>query len=335
MVLPPLLILLLLLPSAAVASNSKVRHSSFALDFFPGDGALAQLALTGGANATSAGAISMASPHARVQYHKPILLAKAAGFSTYFSFSLQNPIPKSKSKPLAAGSLKFFLAPAVSAPTDALAVVFSVADVDPSHVRVQIDLPGVNTAVVQARFSLPVSRAQKLHSWIDYNATSAALQVRLSSSRVPKPPHPLLSHPLHLRPQSSTRMLAGFASSHANCSLFSWAFKASSGPPYLMHSLPLDPTGGSILLTTPPLPHYQPPLPYRYHWPSLLLAAACGAMLTFFVLFVWYSVATRRPIGVTPVEYPMHPSSSDIVYEKIVLVGAKDHPANAAAPGNK
>ncbi|KAF7001341.1 hypothetical protein CFC21_017036, partial [Triticum aestivum] len=180
-----LLLLLLLLPSAAVAGKAR-QSSSFALDFFPGDGAIAQLALTG-ANATSAGDISMRSPRARVQYHKPIHLAPVAtGFSTYFSFSL-HPSPKSH-----AASIAFFLTPAAPSPAvNALAVVFAAAD--SSHIRVQIDLAG-ETAAQTAPRGIP----KKLHSWIDYNATSATLQVRLSASRLPKPPRALLSHPLHL-----------------------------------------------------------------------------------------------------------------------------------------
>lgn len=320
-----LLLLLLLLPSAAVAGKAR-QSSSFALDFFPGDGAVAQLALTG-ANATSAGDISMRSPRARVQYHKPIHFAPAAaGFSTYFSFSL-HPSPKSH-----AASLAFFLTPAApSSPSpavNALAVVFAAAD--SSHIRVQIDLAG-ETAAQTAPRAIP----KKVHSWIDYNATSAMLQVRLSASRLPKPPRALLSHPLHLDSalrSSSKPMLAGFASSHANCSLFSWAFRANHGPPYLMHSQPLDPTG--LSLTTPP-PDRLPCAPpgNRYPWVSLLLAAACGAVFTFVVLFVWYTMGKRRPVA--PVEYPMHPSSSDIVYEKIVLVGVKDLPADVTAAAHK
>ncbi|VAH31187.1 unnamed protein product [Triticum turgidum subsp. durum] len=95
---------------------------------------------------------------------------------------------------------------------------------------------------------------------------------------------------------------------------------------------PLNPTGLSL---TTPLPHRLPRAPpgNRYPWVSLLLAAACGAVFTFVVLFVWYSMGKRRPVA--PVEYPMHPSSSDIVYEKIVLVGVKDLPADVTAAAHK
>ncbi|KAM0834557.1 hypothetical protein ACQ4PT_063529 [Festuca glaucescens] len=337
MPLLPLLLLLLLLPPAAVAG--KVRHSpSFALDFFPGDGAIAQLALTA-ANATPAGAISMRPPHARVQYHKPIHFAADAdaGFSTYFSFSFSlRPAPKSRA---AAASLAFFLKPAAppSSPTaHALSVAFDAAD--PSNIRIQTDFSGEKAGL---RTGLSAGGAHKLHSWIEYNATSATLRVGLSASG----PHDGASQLLQQLDLSALLrgggggsrnklLLAGLASSHANCTLFSWAFRANTGHPYLMHSLPLDPAGLSV--ATPPadrLHRAAAAASSPYHWVSLLLAAAAGAALTFLVLFVWYSMAARRPVA--PVEYPMHPSSSDVVYEKIVLVGVKDIPsAHLASAGN-
>jgi hypothetical protein len=332
MPLLPLLLLVLLLPPAAVAG--KVHHPpSFALDFFPGDGAIAQLALTG-ANATSAGAVSMRPPRARVQYRKPIRFAAGAGFSTYFSFSLR-PSPPNKSR-AAAASLAFFLAPAAPGPAaHAVSVAFDAAD--PTNIRIQIEFAGEKAGLST---DLPAG-ARKLHSWIEYNATSATLRVGLSASGPHGAPGSQLSQPLHLsallRGGGGGRdklLLAGFASAHANCTLFSWAFRTVNGPPYLMHSLPLDPSGMSTLATPPADRLHRAAASNRYHWVSLLLAAAAGAALTFVVLFVWYSMAARRPVA--PVEYPMHPSSDDIVYEKIVLVGVKDVPStNVASTGNK
>ncbi|EAZ02461.1 hypothetical protein OsI_24565 [Oryza sativa Indica Group] len=149
----------------------------------------------------------------------------------------------------------------------------------------------------------------------------AAARLRLSATSR-RPALPLLS--LHPLPPSALLsrtkpMLAGFTSSATNCTLFAWAFRANNT---MQHSQPLDP---SHLLTTPP-PHRPQPHPHHYYpWLSLLFAAACGAMLTFFLLFVWYSLlATRRPVA------PVTTSDSDVVYEKIVLVGAKDDDAPAA-----
>jgi len=306
----PFLLLLLLAPAPA-PSVAAAASSSFALNFFPA--AAAQLALSGGANATAA-AVSMASPGARVQYRTPIVFPSAAAgglaFSTYFAFALP---------PSAASSLAFFLTPSAAArKAPALAVVFSAR-----HVRV--DLAGRAALRGQARYSPARSRTRSLHAWIDYNATSATLHVRLSATRV-HPSPPLLSCPLDLSPVlRSGPVLAGFRTPSGNCTLFSWAFHAA---PYRMHSQPLNPTD---LLTTPP----RPPPPERRYSPwgaavSLLFAAACGAMVTFFVLFLWYSVAARRPIA--PVEYPMH--TSDVVYQKIVLVGVKDDAATADDDGH-
>ncbi|RLN36060.1 uncharacterized protein C2845_PM03G17420 [Panicum miliaceum] len=278
----PLLLPLLLLLLAPSAASS-----SFSLDFFQA-AAAAQLALSGGAGANATAAqVSMPSPGARVQYRTPIVFSADAGglaFSTYFAFAL----PPSA----AASSLAFFLTPyAASRSPPALAV--GQAHYSPARDR---------------------SRNRSLHAWIDYSATSATLRVRLSATRIhPRPPPPL-SCPLDLSPVLRRGpVLAGFRTPSGNCSLFSWAFHAA---PYRLHSQPLNPT--DLLTTPPPERRYSP-------WRaavSLLFAAACGAMVTFFVLFIWYTVA--------PVEYPMH--TSDVVYQKIVLVGANDgHPPSGAA----
>ncbi|KAJ1258379.1 hypothetical protein BS78_10G070900 [Paspalum vaginatum] len=330
---PPQLLLffLLLLPSSPAAAASANASASFSLNFFPAASAVAvaQLALSGGASANATafpGAISMAAPGARVQHRRPILLS-ASGFSTYFAFAL---LPAASPPP----SLAFFLTPSAASPA-ALALVFSAR-----HVR--LDLAG--RAVVQASCP-PAAAATRLHAWVDYNATAAALHLRLSGSAARLPSSPLLSYPLRLR---TGPVLAGFRTSSGNCSLFSWAFRAA--PPNPMHSQPLDPADLSAARSsTPPLPHRVPdrrrysPAPSPSPWAaavSLLFAAACGAMLTFFLFFICYSVAKRRPVA--PVEFPMHPSGSDVVYHKIVLVGAKDDAAAAdhdvippSAAGNK
>jgi hypothetical protein len=297
-------LLLLLLP--LLIASSAAATSSFSLDFFPGTGAAVQLALSGAASATT-GAVSMASPGARVQYKKPLVFSSSAGaggFSTYFAFALP---------PSSSASLAFFLTPSPPTLPPALAVVFSA-----THVRV--DLAG--RTALRTQPPSPTTRTRRLHSWIDYNATSATLHVRLSAARLPNPPPALLAYPLDLSPLLRRGpMRAGFqfqasSSSAGNCTLFSWAFHAT---PYRMqmHSQPLNPAD---LLNTPPPDrvHRAPQRRYSYSpWGaavSLLFAAACGAMVTFFVLFLWYSVAARRPVA--PVEHP-----ADVVYEKIVLVG--------------
>ncbi|KAL6880379.1 hypothetical protein ACP4OV_011944 [Aristida adscensionis] len=331
----PLSVLLLLLLVAAASAAGASSSSSFSLDFFPAAGAAAQLALSGAANAAPGG-VSMAAPRAGVRYKNPLVFSAAGGggFSTYFSFALPP-------RPSASASLAFVLAPA-SASRAALAVVFSA-----SHVRV--DLAG--RTALQAR-TQPAAGAggRRMHSWVDYNATSATLLVRLAAARLRAPPPALLSYPLDLSPVLRRGAVsvgfqfqaAGAAGGGGNCSLFSWAFRATHGGAhaYRMHSQPLDP---AELLTTPPPErvHLGPGPGRRRYSPwgaavSLLFAAACGAMVTFFIMFIWNAVASRRR-PVAPVEYPMHPS--DIVYEKIVLVGVKDAAAAAddAPPsgGNK
>ena len=329
---------LLLPPRTASAVSSS---PSFSLDFFPAAGAIAQLALSGAAtaNATS-GAVSMPIPGARVQYRTPIAAsALRLGFSTYFSFALPS-APTS--------SLAFFLTPSASSASrtpPVLALVFSAR-------YIRLDLAGRTALQTETHHPVPTTPSLQLlhlHAWIDYYHTNSSssssnpatdtLHVRLAATRVPTATHhptpPLLSYPLHL-PRVLRRgpVLAGFRTSSGNCTLFTWAFRAA---PNRMHSLPLNPAD---LLTTPPperVASARAPGPERrYSSPwgaalSLLLAAAAGAMLTFIVLFLWYSVSKRRPVA--PVEYPMHPSH--LVYEKIVLVGVKDDVAVADSAGNK
>ncbi|XP_066393109.1 uncharacterized protein [Miscanthus floridulus] len=335
------LALLLLPPRPASAVSSS---PSFSLDFFPAAGAIAQLALSVGAsaNATS-GAVSMPIPGARVQYRTPIAAsALRPGFSTHFSFALPPPAPSSSS------SLAFFLTPSASRSPPALSVVFSAR-----HVR--LDLAGrtvLQTETHHPVHTTPSLQLLHLHAWIDYHSSNSSsnpatdtLHVRLAATRTPTTTHhptptptpPLLSYPFHLPPVLRRGpILAGFRTSSGNCTLFTWAFRAA---PNRMHSMPLNPTD---FLTTPPPERVAsasaraPALDRRYSSPwgaalSLLLAAAAGAMLTFLVLFLWYSVAKRRPVA--PVEYPMHPSH--LVYEKIVLVRVKDDAAVADSAGNK
>jgi hypothetical protein len=97
---------------------------------------------------------------------------------------------------------------------------------------------------------------------------------------------------------------------------------ARHGTPYLMHSEPLDPNKFSVQPTDNPSPHL---IRWTAHsWGivlALIFAAACGAMVTFFVVFVWFSLCTHRPVA--PVEYPVHPDDN-VVYEKIMLVRFKN-----------
>ncbi|PWZ14496.1 hypothetical protein Zm00014a_029500 [Zea mays] len=88
--MPPLLALFFLCLSLALRPATAVSSPSFALDFFPAAGAIAQLSLSGGATANAtAGSVSMPIPDARVQYRTPIAAsALRLGFSTYFAFAL-------------------------------------------------------------------------------------------------------------------------------------------------------------------------------------------------------------------------------------------------------
>ncbi|KAJ6750238.1 hypothetical protein OIU85_000836 [Salix viminalis] len=90
-----------------------------------------------------------------------------------------------------------------------------------------------------------LNSGKRLHSWIDYEAGSKRLEVRLSQSGDMKPIDPLLSYPLDLSNMwNDERVLIGLSSSNGNssqtCFLYSWSLKLRHVPQW-MHSEPLDP----------------------------------------------------------------------------------------------
>ncbi|XP_072996735.1 L-type lectin-domain containing receptor kinase VIII.1-like [Typha latifolia] len=274
---------------------------------------------------------SVISSSGRVVYRNPIRFTGTnPGFSTYFAFSVSSGN---------GGGFAFFATPSsvqmdsldgfrLGLPPSVVAVGFFTSS-DPkrgnlsgSHIEVDVGSELSIKSSDLSRNNSVLNSGEELHSWIDYNGTSNRLEVRLSKSRVPIPKNPLLSYPINLSNVLwREKILVGLSSSSGNSSqnssLYSWTFAVTHGAPYPMHSQPLDPN--SFLER----PRESPPAHLRRNYPwgilmALVFAAACGAMVAFFTLFVWFAVVAHRSIA--PVEYPMHPS--EVVYEKIVIVAA-------------
>lgn len=326
---------------ARASSGGEETPFSFSFEAFEKNrGFGSKIALYGDAeivNSTARITSAKNSSSGRVVYEKPVtFVGRSPGFSTYFVFSASS---------RNGGGLAFFLAPSSAQmgsdggllrsglPPSVVAVSF-VASHDPKigdlgENYVEIDFGG-EISIKSSDLSssnLSLSGGEKLHSWIDYNGTSNRLEVRLSISRVSRSKKPSISYPIDLSSVlRREKMLVGLSSlsgsgnSTQNTTLYSWAFSVYHGASYLMHSEPLDPDTFLVRpRESPPAAH----IPRNYPWGiliALVFAAACGAMVTFFTLFVWFAVVARRPIA--PVEYPVHPS--EVVYEKIVLVKVKD-----------
>ncbi|KAG6531626.1 hypothetical protein ZIOFF_005442 [Zingiber officinale] len=255
-------------------------------------------------------------------YWKPVrFFGTKPGFSSSFSFSVS---------PGNGGGLAFFLSP-VSVPlepatgdwsrlsTSVVAVKFVTAA---SLVEVDVggELLTKSRNLSDDGLLLVLSRGEKLHSWIDYDGESKRIEVRLCQDKDPKEAAPSISHSIDLsymlwREASWVGLSSWSGNSSHGSSIYSWNFTEKHGAPYLMHSEPLDPNsfvvrskGGSRTRA--------------YPWGvfvAMLVAAACGAILTFFTMIVWYALVSRRPVA--PVEYPAH--AAGVAYGKIESVGDK------------
>ncbi|CAN0926415.1 L-type lectin-domain containing receptor kinase VIII.2 [Linum grandiflorum] len=212
---------------------------------------------------------SVSSTGGRVMYKKPIKLLlhnndSSASFSTYFSFLMS---------PDNGDGLALFLVPAAEfnatlfltntpfglslrSPGKNRSTVVAVEygslkdaknpDLNDNHVG--IDVGGFVSAKVKNVSSVNtlLKSGVRLHSWVDYEAGSKRLEVRLSQ-RVEKPVDPLLSYPIDLSKMwNDEEVLVGLSSSNGNssqnCILYSWSFHLRRFPKW-MHSQPLDPKG--------------------------------------------------------------------------------------------
>lgn len=263
----------------------------------------------------------------RVVYRKAIrFLGRNPGLSTYFSFSV--------SSPGGGEGLALFLAPSRASleestdrlqcglPPSATAVKFvtssdSKAD---NHVRIEVGGEMSKQSSNLSSASVVLSGGEKLHSWIDYDGDSKRLSVWLSKSKDSRPPNPLISYPIDLSSVlQREEKLVGISSSSGNSTrtstVYSWSFAVKPGASYAMHSEPLDPHPFSVRARESPPIHLRRAYPWGVFM-AMVFAAACGGLVTFFVMFVWFALIARRPVA--PVEYPVHPV--EVGYQKIELV---------------
>ncbi|KAJ4772257.1 Lectin protein kinase family protein [Rhynchospora pubera] len=321
-----------------------------------------QLLLLRGAHITNS-SLTLLLPFALALLPEPILFLPRShpAFSTYFSFSLS----LSPSSINAATDFTFFLTlstlrmdrflNALDGPPPSVISVSFIASTSHHHTlpqlnnntqltnRLEIRVGGfiVPLQIKTHRKDLTFRNGDKLHSWIDYDATLNRLDLRLGTSRAARPESPTMSYPMDLSNALwREKMVVGFTftdlnttqqlpiNSLHNCTLYRWSFTARYGAPYLMHSEPLDPSRFSARPANKN-PSARVMRQISRPWAvvlALIFAAACGAMVTFFALFLWFSVCAHRPVA--PVEYPVHPA--EVIYEKIVLVGLTNVPNSSS-----
>ncbi|KAG2723833.1 hypothetical protein I3760_02G188900 [Carya illinoinensis] len=168
--------------------------------------------------------------------------------------------------------------------------------------------------------NLVLSNGDKFKSWIDYDASSKRLEVRLSKSGDRRPYSPIIWRAVDLAGMLGDEdVRVGIASRNGNssqsASIYSWRFRVRKYP-YSMHSFPVDPQGyvvkdeeergervrkvkrsGCVLTMMR----------------GLILATVFGALVTFGALFLWGMLVSRREAGC-----PVY--AADFGYKKVDVV---------------
>lgn len=307
------------------------------------------IALYGDAKLVNGGSVfqltdSVSSSAGRVMYKKPIKLVEGnprnlASFSTNFSFSMSKDngdglafimVPSGFNLSMS-GNTSFGLSlemdkskfRVVAIEFDTLRDV-KYGDLNENHVGIDVfSLVSVKVSNVSSH-NIVLNSDKKLNSWIDYEASSKRLEVRLSYLDSAKPVDPLLSYPIDLsKLWNDEEVFVGLSSSNRNssqiCYLYSWSFKLRHVP-HWMHSQPLDPKTFVKNLKTPPQPPTTQTDCLLKVLGALIFGTACGALGASIVLYLWTIFANRRPVVPVPEDCAVH--LADFEYEKFkVLVG--------------
>ncbi|XP_057475920.1 L-type lectin-domain containing receptor kinase VIII.1-like [Actinidia eriantha] len=265
----------------------------------------------------------IASSSGLLIYTKPI---KPTSFSTDFSFSIS---------PHSGDGLALVIVPSdfprnfpgkssfgVSPEFKFLGIEFDtsmdadVGDENANHVGVDVG------SLVSARvfnvssLNLVLNSGMKLRSWVDYDASSKRLEVRLGEMGNPRPFDPLMGFPIDLSEMwRGEDVLVGISSSSGNSaqtsSVYSWDFRVRSVPSW-MHSQPADPRRFSDKGREKRVDHKKDPCPLSLV-SGLIVGIGCGALVALMVLFLWAIFVNRHVV--IPVGYSWKPA--DFGYKKV------------------
>lgn len=278
----------------------------------------------------------------RVMYKKPIKVFERNGngsrkysFGTYFSFSLSSEegdgvvfvmLPNGFSSKGYNGKLfglsneliekknRAFLAVEFDTKTDT-----EFGDLNNNHIGVDVGSLVSVKATNGSDMKLLLNTGKKVQCWIDYEASSNRIEVRITEAGQDRPVSPVLSCPIDLsRMFKNEEVFLGLSSSNANttqvCKLYSWSFKLRQVP-YWMHSQPVDPETGAKDAKQVMVPEKSECRVKVFT--ALILGTACGALGAYIVMFVWSVLVNKKPVA--PEEYVVKPVMYD--YDKVHVVG--------------
>ncbi|KAK4268676.1 hypothetical protein QN277_025293 [Acacia crassicarpa] len=336
-----------------VASNP---ISSFSFTDFDKDLKVeSNVALFGGSkvvnNGGSAVQLSGSESHGGVMYKKPIKIIggkprRLISFSTYFAFSIlsvdgyglafvmvpngfQDSVFEKSSSGVSSSGLNRRKSMLVDVKFSANSDNRINGDSGSAYCNVAIDVGDLAPAKTRNTSSLKMAlrNGEKLHTWIDYEASSQRLEVRLSQYGHSKPVDPLIWYSLDFsKIWKKSEMFVGLNSVKGNsstgtsfksqpCFLHSWSFNQRPFPNW-MHSEPVDLKAlskNSETVTVKP----RSDCVLRV-LAAMIFGGGCGALTAFVVLYLWTIFGNRRPVA--PEECVVGEQPVDFEYKKVSVV---------------
>lgn len=277
----------------------------------------------------------------RILYKQPIKLAegypmKLVSFAMNFVFSLSSE---------KGDGLAFAMAPVgypanvfdggsfgllVGSKLKFLAVEFDTlkddkyGDMNSNHIGVDVDsLVSVRVRNISS-VNLTLNGGEKLQSWIDYEANSKRLEVRLAKLGEFKPEDPLLHYPVDFsRMWNKSEVLFSLSSASGNssqkCNLYSWSLNLRSIS-HWMHSDPLDPT--ALIEKKKELKVHKKSDCAMRILAALIFGTGCGALGALLVLCIWTLLGYNR--AMVPEDYAVQPKEFDYKKAKVTDKSIKD-----------
>ncbi|GAA0167513.1 hypothetical protein LIER_40390 [Lithospermum erythrorhizon] len=197
-----------------------------------------------------------------------------------------------------------------------------VGDMNDNHVGIDVgSFVSVKSRNVSS-IHLDLKSGEKLQSWIDYEASSRRLEVRLSKFGANKPFSPFISCPIELSHMwKEDEVLVGLSASNKNstnstqvCNLYSWSFERRT-PPLWMHSEPLDPKAFNLRSENLTLKAKKSDCALKVIG-AFIFGTVCGALGAVSIFFIW-TILGYRKLPVMPVDYALPAKEVDCEMTKI------------------
>lgn len=323
---PSSLLLVLLILAFLGALSADPTSPSFSFRRFGQDPAA--IALLGGSKVVSGGsAIELAG---QAMFEEPIRVVQGnpqslASFSTNFTFSLSAGgrdgfafamAPVGFSSNLS-GDGRLGLPLGKNRTSDG----FLVVEFDASKNRVAINSGSIKVGNVSS-LSLMMNSGKSLRCWIDYEAGSRRLEVRLSELGGSRPLDPFLAHRVDLWKMWKDRdvflgLSSSSRSSNQSCLIHSWSFELKLFPHWI-HSQPLDPNSVSKEEAKPLRATREKNDCLLKVLAAMIFGMASGALGAFCLLYLWAIFGRRRPVA--PEEFAGKEKSVDCEYKKVEVV---------------